>query len=50
MKIDNSTAKLSNSREIIYQELKEARPGYKSKLYHRELEGCENQFTLPIWN
>lgn len=49
LKINNSTAKLVNSRDIIHQELREAKAGYKSKLYHKELEECSNQFNLPLW-
>jgi len=49
MKINNSTANLRGYRAVIEEELKNACPGYKSKLYNRELEEVENIFTLPIW-
>lgn len=47
LKIDNSSANLRRSREVIYQEMIDAKPGYKSKLYHRELKECPNYFNLP---
>lgn len=48
LKIDNSSANLRRSRQVIYDELREARPGYLSKLYHRELKECENYFNIEI--
>jgi hypothetical protein len=49
MKIDNSSANLKRSRQVIYDELRDAKPGYLSKLYHQPLRSCENYFNLPIW-
>lgn len=49
LKIDNSSANLRNSRQIIYDELRDAKPGYVSRLYHQPLQSCENYFNLPIW-
>lgn len=48
MKIENSSAKLTNSRQIIHEELKNAAPGYVSKLYHRPLKSCPNYFNIVI--
>lgn len=47
LKINSSTANLRRSREVIYQELANAKPGYMSKLYHKELKECENYFNIP---
>lgn len=49
LKINNSSANLRRSRQVIYDELRDARPGYVSKLYHQELKSCDNYFNLPIW-
>ena len=49
LKIDNSSANLRRSRQVIYDELRNARPGYISKLYHQPLEECPNYFRLPLW-
>lgn len=49
LKIDNSSANLRNSRQVIYDELRDAKPGYVSRLYHQPLQSCENYFNLPIW-
>ncbi len=48
LKIDNSSANLKNSRQIIYQELRDAKPGYVSKLYHQPLKESENYFNIVI--
>jgi hypothetical protein len=48
LKIDNSSAKLSRSREVIYEDLSNAKPGYRSKLYHRELKESPNYFNLQL--
>lgn len=48
MKIENSSAKLTNSRNVIHEELKNAAPGYVSKLYHRPLKSCPNYFNIVI--
>lgn len=42
LKIDNSSANLRRSRQVIYDELRDAKPGYVSKLYHQRLQECEN--------
>lgn len=47
MKINNSSARLSRSKDNIYADLDNAKPGYVSKLYHRELKECPNYFNLP---
>ncbi len=46
LKIDNSTANLSRSRQIILDELKNAKPGYVSQLYHKELKECPDYFKI----
>lgn len=48
MKIDNSSANLKRSRQVIYDELKEAKPGYTSKLYHRPLVQVPNHFNIQL--
>lgn len=48
LKIDNSTANLKRSRQVIYDELRDAKPGYVSKLYHQPLQECENYFDICI--
>lgn len=48
MKIDNSSANLRRSRQTIYEELRDAKPGYVSRLYHRPLQECENYFNIVI--
>lgn len=49
LKINNSTANLKRSRQVIYEELRDAKPGYLSRLYHQPLKETENLFNLPIW-
>lgn len=49
LKIDNSTANLRRSYKNIIEDMTNAKPGYMSKLYHRELKECQNYFNLPIW-
>jgi hypothetical protein len=46
LKINNSSANLKRSREVIYRDLENARPGYVSELYHRELQECEDLFKI----
>ncbi len=46
LKIDNSTANLGRSRQIIFDELKNAKPGYTSQLYHKELKECPDWFKI----
>lgn len=48
LKIDNSSANLRNSRQVIYDELRDAKPGYISKLYHQPLQECDNYFNIQI--
>lgn len=48
LKIDNSTARLERSRQLIYQELRDAKPGYLSKLYHQPLKECSNYFDICL--
>lgn len=48
LKIDNSTANLRRSRQVIYNELREANPGYVSKLYHQPLQQSENIFNIEL--
>jgi hypothetical protein len=49
LKIDNSSANLKRSRQVIYEELRDAKPGYLSRLYHQPLHETENYFNLPTW-
>lgn len=46
LKIRNSSADLERSREVITREMQEARPGWMSLLYHRELKECEDLFKI----
>lgn len=47
LKIDNSTANsLRKNRDLIYTELKEAKAGNISKLYHKEIKESDNIFNL----
>lgn len=47
LKIDNSSANsLRHNREVIYNEIKEAKAGMISKLYHKEIKESENIFGL----
>lgn len=48
LKIDNSSANLKRSRQVIYDELRDAKPGYVSRLYHQPLQKCENYFNIVI--
>lgn len=48
LKIDNSSANLRRSRQVIYEELRDAKPGYVSKLYHQPLQESENIFNIEI--
>lgn len=47
-KIFNSSANLIRSRQVIYDELRDAKPGYVSKLYHQELKESPNYFDICI--
>lgn len=46
LKIENSSANLSRSREVIYEDLAKAEPGYESKMYHQYLKQCEDIFKI----
>lgn len=46
LKINNSTANLSRSKDVILEDLKNAKPGYESKIYHRVLNECEDIFKI----
>lgn len=48
MKIRNSSANLENSRAVILEEIREAKPGYVSKLYHKLLEEVPNYFNIEL--
>lgn len=48
LKIDNSSANLRRSRQNIYDELRDAKPGYLSRLYHQPLQETENIFNIQI--
>jgi hypothetical protein len=48
LKIDNSSANLRRSRQVIYDELRDAKPGYVSRLYHQPLQESENIFNIEI--
>jgi hypothetical protein len=48
LKIDNSSANLKRSRQVIYDELRDAKPGYVSRLYHQPLQECPNYFDIAI--
>lgn len=48
LKIDNSSANLKRSRQVIYEELRDAKPGYVSKLYHQPLKGSPNYFNIVL--
>jgi hypothetical protein len=48
LKIDNSSANLRRSRQVIYDDLRDAKPGYVSKLYHQPLKESENYFNIVI--
>jgi len=46
LKINNSSANLKRSEDVIREELINAKPGYVSKLYHKELKETEDIFKL----
>lgn len=48
LKINNSSANLKKSRELIYKELKEAKSGRHCNLYNQPLQETENFFNLPL--
>jgi len=50
MKLNNSSANFKGNRsEVIYNDLKNAKPGYFLQGYQRELVECENIFKLPLY-
>jgi hypothetical protein len=48
LKIDNSSANLKRSRQVIYDELRDAKPGYISRLYHQPLKESPNYFDIHV--
>lgn len=46
LKINNSSANLKRSKSVILEELRDAKPGYTSRLYHQELKECPNYFGI----
>lgn len=48
LKINNSTANLKRIKDRIIRDITFARPGYKSVLYHQELQECSNEFNIVI--
>lgn len=46
LKIQNSTANLRRSAEVIHREMNNACPGYKSELYHKEIFECVDRFKI----
>lgn len=48
LKLENSSATFKARRsEIVYEDLRNAKPGYFCKGYQRELVSCQNIFNLP---
>lgn len=48
LKMDNSSATFKAHRSaVVYEDLKNAKPGYFLKGYQRELVSCDNIFNLP---
>lgn len=48
LKLENSSATFKAHRsQVVYDDLKNAKPGYFCKGYQRELVSCENIFNLP---
>jgi glycosyltransferase involved in cell wall biosynthesis len=51
LKMENSSANLRGTRaDGIFEDLRNAKPGYFCKTYHKELIECDNQFNLPIYD
>lgn len=51
LKLGNSSANFKNSRsEIVYEDLKNAKPGYFLKGYQKTLIETDNLFNLPIYD
>jgi hypothetical protein len=48
LKIDNSTANLKRSRDVIYEEIRNIKPGYISRLYHQPVYESENHFNIEL--
>lgn len=50
LKLKNSSANFKDHRAgLVYEDLKNAKPGYKCYGTNRELIECENLFNLPIY-
>jgi hypothetical protein len=51
LKLDNSSATFKAHRaEIVYDDLRNAKPGYFLKGYQKELIQCQNIFNLPLYD
>lgn len=51
LKLQNSSANFKAHRaEVVYNDLREAKPGYFCKGYQRELIECDNIFNLPFYD
>lgn len=51
LKLGNSSANFKGKRsEVIYNDLRNAKPGYFCQGYQRELKECLNIFNLPIYD
>lgn len=48
LKIENSTANLKRSRDVIYEEIRNIKPGYISQLYHQPIYESENYFNIEL--
>ena len=49
LKLQNSSANFKGRRsDVIYEDLRNAKPGYFCKGYQRELKECPNIFNLPL--
>jgi hypothetical protein len=46
LKINNSTANLRRSMATILSDMDNAKPGYVSQLYHKELNECKDYFKI----
>ena len=50
LKINNSSANLKRSADVIRRDMANAKPGYISEMYGRSLKECDNQFNIPLWD
>lgn len=48
LKIGNSSANLKRSRNTIYEEIRNIKPGYISQLYHQPIYESPNYFNIEI--